>query len=44
MLGPEAKKEPQRIYGDHKGLTLCGTKEQALREPVGFDGRNQLHV
>ena len=28
---PEAMKETQRIYGDQEGLTLCGTKEQALK-------------
>lgn len=28
---PEAMEETQRIYGDQKGLSLCGTKEQALR-------------
>jgi len=28
---PEAMEETQRIYGDHEGLTLCGTKEQALK-------------
>ena len=28
---PEAMEETQRIYGDHDGLTLCGTKEQALK-------------
>ncbi|MCK0164669.1 UDP-glucose/GDP-mannose dehydrogenase family protein [Marinobacter sp. S6332] len=28
---PEAMEETQRIYGDHEGLTLCGTKEQTLR-------------
>ncbi|SOB75090.1 UDPglucose 6-dehydrogenase [Marinobacter sp. LV10R510-11A] len=28
---PEAMEETQRIYGDHEGLSLCGTKEQALR-------------
>lgn len=28
---PEAMQETQRIYGDHQGLTLCGTKEQALK-------------
>ncbi|MGO1750553.1 MAG: UDP-glucose dehydrogenase family protein [Marinobacter sp.] len=28
---PEAMEETQRIYGDHEGLALCGTKEQALR-------------
>lgn len=28
---PEAMEETQRIYGDQAGLTLCGTKEQALR-------------
>ncbi|HET8800143.1 MAG TPA: UDP-glucose/GDP-mannose dehydrogenase family protein [Marinobacter sp.] len=28
---PEAMEETQRIYGDQPGLTLCGTKEQALR-------------
>lgn len=28
---PEAMEETQRIYGDHDGLTLCGTKEQTLR-------------
>ena len=32
---PEAMEETQRIYGDHDGLTLCGTKEQALK---GADG------
>jgi len=28
---PEAMNEAQRIYGDHPGLMLCGTKEQALK-------------
>lgn len=28
---PEAMEETQRIYGDEKPLTLCGTKEQALK-------------
>ncbi len=28
---PEAMKETQRIYGDNDKLTLCGTKEQALK-------------
>ncbi|UDL03407.1 UDP-glucose dehydrogenase family protein [Marinobacter sp. CA1] len=28
---PEAMSETQRIYGDQDGLTLCGTKEQALK-------------
>jgi len=28
---PEAMEETQRIYDDHEGLSLCGTKEQALR-------------
>jgi len=28
---PEAMQETQRIYGDREGLTLCGTKEQALK-------------
>ena len=28
---PEAMEETQRIYGDQDGLTLCGTKEQALK-------------
>ncbi|MBD3656283.1 MULTISPECIES: UDP-glucose dehydrogenase family protein [Marinobacter] len=28
---PEAMEETQRIYGDQPGLTLCGTKEQALK-------------
>jgi len=28
---PEAMNETQRIYGDHDSLTLCGTKEQALK-------------
>ena len=28
---PEAMEETQRIYGDHEGLALYGTKEQALR-------------
>ena len=28
---PEAMEETQRIYGDQEGLTLCGTKEQALK-------------
>ncbi|MDY6816536.1 MAG: UDP-glucose/GDP-mannose dehydrogenase family protein [Pseudomonadota bacterium] len=28
---PEAMEEAQRIYGDQPGLTLCGTKEQALK-------------
>jgi len=28
---PEAMEETQRIYGDQAGLTLCGTKEQALK-------------
>jgi UDPglucose 6-dehydrogenase len=29
---PEAMEEAQRIYGDRTDLTLCGTKEAALRE------------
>ena len=28
---PEAMEETQRIFGDQPGLTLCGTKEQAMR-------------
>jgi UDPglucose 6-dehydrogenase len=28
---PEAMEETQRIYGDHDGLLLCGTKEQAMK-------------
>ncbi|MBW0146506.1 UDP-glucose dehydrogenase family protein [Marinobacter arenosus] len=28
---PEAMEETQRIYGNQAGLTLCGTKEQALK-------------
>ncbi len=28
---PEAMRETQRIFGDRDGLTLCGTKEQALK-------------
>ena len=28
---PEAMEETQRIFGDQPGLTLCGTKEQALK-------------
>ncbi|MEX2474857.1 UDP-glucose/GDP-mannose dehydrogenase family protein [Marinobacter sp.] len=28
---PEAMEETQRLYGDEPGLTLCGTKEQALK-------------
>lgn len=28
---PEAMEETQRIFGDRPGLTLCGTKEQALK-------------
>lgn len=28
---PEAMEETQRIYGDEAGLTLCGTKEAALK-------------
>ncbi|HEV8076994.1 MAG TPA: UDP-glucose/GDP-mannose dehydrogenase family protein, partial [Marinobacter sp.] len=28
---PEAMEETQRIYGDEPRLTLCGTKEQALK-------------
>ncbi|MBN7769377.1 UDP-glucose/GDP-mannose dehydrogenase family protein [Marinobacter daepoensis] len=28
---PEAMEETQRIYGDRDDLTLCGTKEQALK-------------
>jgi UDPglucose 6-dehydrogenase len=28
---PEAMEETQRIFGDQAGLTLCGTKEQAIR-------------
>lgn len=28
---PEAMEETQRIYSDQQGLTLCGTKEQALK-------------
>jgi len=29
---PEAMEEAQRIYGDRADLTLCGTKEAALRD------------
>ena len=29
---PEAMEEAQRIYGDRDGLTLCGTKEAALKD------------
>jgi UDPglucose 6-dehydrogenase len=29
---PVAMEEAQRIYGDRDGLTLCGTKEAALKE------------
>jgi len=29
---PEAMEETQRIYGDRPDLTLCGTKEAALRD------------
>ena len=29
---PEAMEETQRIYGDRADLTLCGTKEAALRD------------
>jgi UDPglucose 6-dehydrogenase len=29
---PQAMEEAQRIYGDRPDLTLCGTKEAALRE------------
>ncbi|PSF04918.1 UDP-glucose 6-dehydrogenase [Marinobacter fuscus] len=29
---PEAMEETQRIYGGQKGLVLCGTKEQALKD------------
>lgn len=29
---PEAMEETQRIYGSQKGLVLCGTKEQALKD------------
>ena len=29
---PEAMEEAQRIYGDRPDLTLCGTKEAALRD------------
>jgi UDPglucose 6-dehydrogenase len=29
---PEAMEEAQRIYGDRDDLTLCGTKEAALRD------------
>jgi UDPglucose 6-dehydrogenase len=29
---PQAMEEAQRIYGDRADLTLCGTKEAALRE------------
>jgi UDPglucose 6-dehydrogenase len=32
---PEAMEEAQRIYGDHQGLSLVGTKESAL---FGADG------
>lgn len=32
---PEAMEETQRIYGDHEGLSLVGTKESAL---IGADG------
>jgi UDPglucose 6-dehydrogenase len=28
---PEAMEETQRIYGEQSGLTLCGTKEQAIK-------------
>ena len=28
---PEAMEETQRLYGDREGLTLCGTKEAALK-------------
>ncbi|MDI9245654.1 UDP-glucose/GDP-mannose dehydrogenase family protein [Marinobacter sp. CHS3-4] len=28
---PEAMEETQRIFGDQPGLTLCGTKEQAMK-------------
>ncbi len=28
---PESMEETQRIYGEQDGLTLCGTKEQALK-------------
>ena len=28
---PEAMEETQRLYGDRDGLTLCGTKEAALK-------------
>jgi UDPglucose 6-dehydrogenase len=28
---PEAMEETQRIFGDQPGLTLCGTKEQAIK-------------
>jgi UDPglucose 6-dehydrogenase len=28
---PEAMEETQRIFGDQAGLTLCGTKEQAIK-------------
>ncbi|HMR51718.1 MAG TPA: UDP-glucose/GDP-mannose dehydrogenase family protein [Amaricoccus sp.] len=28
---PEAMEEAQRLYGDREGLTLCGTKEAALK-------------
>ena len=28
---PEAMEETQRIYGDRDGLSLCGTKEAALK-------------
>jgi UDPglucose 6-dehydrogenase len=29
---PEAMEETQRIYGDVDSLTLCGTKESALKQ------------
>jgi UDPglucose 6-dehydrogenase len=29
---PEAMEEAERLYGDNPGLSLCGTKEAALRE------------
>ncbi|MGP5479166.1 UDP-glucose dehydrogenase family protein [Pseudomonas helleri] len=28
---PEAMEEAQRIYGNHESLSLCGTKEEALK-------------
>ena len=29
---PEAMDEAQRLYGDRDDLTLCGTKEAALKD------------